>query len=287
MATQLLAGGRRSEAPTYTPRMALSTMASGQDLLMEEMLRALRGKSGQNTAPAAAVASTGAAAKSTPAEAMGRGSSTASFTQEGGLNFGSNTPPSIAAMQTGTTMYQAGKGLSALGVLAEDPSLAKLGTTIGTAGPVIYAGGRMAAGDVAGGVRTIAPMAAQVLGVPSPVTAFLPMSMDAAQGISPTSGDVAGTLAAVAVNTNPVTAAVNALSKLFTGKDISTFVKGAMTPVENANIQPVDPGEWQVAQTSQTTSQSTGQTVQPQQQTNPYQTATGENTGFVGGSEGE
>lgn len=230
MATMYTPGGRRSTAPVISPRATLSTAAYADDQVMRDLMSAMTGTPIGAT-PASPVAAVNIA------DIFGSGTQIADFGGDGGMTTGGGTATPSSAGQVAGTVGAMGQGLSALGVLSNDPGLAQLGSTFGTAGMVGGAAAQAAQGNIGGAALSLAPAAAQALGIPGVIAG------PAMAAMNPTLGPVdvqAALLGSVVSTVAPPLGALSAISGLFGGPTLSSLAKGMITPVETAQASPVN-----------------------------------------------
>lgn len=220
MATQQLIGGRRSSAPVIQPRAALATGVNDTELLLKKLASGLAGVA----APTQVFA---------PSEVISSGSS---YQQP------ATTPKAgdaKAAQQFGSIASTGGQGLSALGVLMENPGLMEAGSMLGKMGSTVYAGGSLAGGDIGSAARAFIPNLLSLFDVPAPLAAAGMVATGSNGDVRNTPQDIAARMTTAALTySNPAVAAINGLSKLFGGPTIDSIlgpsIKGALTPVEVA-----------------------------------------------------
>ena len=188
MATsQLMAGGgRRSAAPTYAPRAALTSGAIAQD---DELVRQLV----QAFQPAAV-----ATATSTPSisELLGQGSSVIDISGQGGPSMGAADSSADGGVSPGT-VGAIGTGLSALGAISGNASLGQIGGMMGLGGAL----GNAPSNEAALGIMGQAALG--MMGVPGVGLASNAIT-----------GNVPGMVNAAISMANPAIGAVNALAGL-------------------------------------------------------------------------
>lgn len=187
MATSQLitGGGRRSAAPTYSPRAALTSGAIAQD---DELVRQLV----QAFQPAAV-----ASATATPSisELLGQGSSV--IDMSGGGDGASATSDGTSGGISPGTVGAIGTGLSALGTLGGNSSLGALGGMMGLAGAM----GNAPSNEAALGIMGQAALG--MMGVPGVGLASNAIT-----------GNVPGMVNAAISMANPAIGAVNAIAGL-------------------------------------------------------------------------
>ena len=221
MATMYVPGGRRSAAPVVSPRAALTSAAIADDQITNDLLSAMRGYGVSTPAP---VASGSPASSVNLADIFGSGTTTADF---GG---GESAPAAGSPQGLGQAASQLGAasiGLSALGILGNNPGMVQTGQNLGTVAAAGTAGAQAAQGNFGQAALTLGPMAAQAMGIPGVIAG------PALAAMNPTLGPV--DIQAMAVTgllglAFPGFGILNAASGLFGGPT----VKGAMTPVEDA-----------------------------------------------------
>ena len=235
MAIMYVPGGRRSAAPVVSPRAALTSAAISDDQVTRDLLSAMQGYGVSTPAP---VASGSPVASTNLADIFGSGTATIDW---GG---GESAGPGQGATQSAGgnigfgQLGAAAQGLSALGILSNDLGMVQGAQTLGTVAAVGAAGQQAAQGNLGAAAMTLAPMAAQAMGIPGAIVG------PAMTAMNPTLGPVdmqASLLGAALSLASPPLAAVNSLATLF---GLPTL-KGMLTPVEEA--QGMTPGESAVA----------------------------------------
>lgn len=233
MATMYAPGGRRSAAPVVSPRAALTSAAISDDIVTQDLYKAMQM---QETPVASAPMAPGAVGSQQAAinlaDYIGSGTSIADFGPSGAISGGGASVSPASVGQAAATAGAVGQGLSALGILGNNLGMVQSGQTLGQAAVLGSAGASLAAGNPGQAAMTVAPMALSMFGVPGVIGN---VAMTAA---NPTLGPVdvqaalvSGLLSTVAP---PISAALS-LGQLF---GLPT-IKGMMTPVETAQGTPV------------------------------------------------
>jgi hypothetical protein len=155
------------------------------------------------------------------AEAFGRGSSTLSG-QGSNATFGGNAAPNAAS-----NTRAVGTGLSAIGVLSQNPELAQFGSMVGLGGALGQAKTPQQA------LATMAGPVAGMLGVPGSAIGF---------GSAALNGNVAGMVNS-ALSLNPTVAALNALSGVMGLGTVGGVVAGTPGAFQkDGSYEPGTPG---------------------------------------------
>lgn len=241
MATMYAPGGRRSAAPVVSPRAALTSAAISDDIVTQDLYKAMQMQETPVAAAPGAVGSQQAAINL--ADYIGSGTSVANFGPSG-AGGASISPASVG--QAAATAGAAAQGLSALGVLGNNLGMVQSGQTLGQAAVLGSAGASLAAGQPGQAAQTIAPLALSQVGIPGFVTAGV---MGLADPTS-TSTTVGSNVAAGLISTlAPPVGAVNVLSGLFGGPTIQSMLNDAITNAQaeqanqmaaQQNIDPMD-----------------------------------------------
>lgn len=241
MATMYAPGGRRSAAPVVSPRAALTSAAISDDIVTQDLYKAMQMQETPVATAPGAVGSQQAAINL--ADYIGSGTSVANFgpSSAGGASI---SPASVG--QAAATAGAAAQGLSALGVLGNNLGMVQSGQTLGQAAVLGSAGASLAAGQPVQAAQTIAPLALSQVGIPGFVTAGV---MGLADPTS-TSTTVGSNVAAGLISTlAPPVGAVNVLSGLFGGPTIQSMLNDAITNAQaeqanqmaaQQNIDPMD-----------------------------------------------
>lgn len=240
MATMYAPGGRRSAAPVVSPRAALTSAAISDDIVTQDLYKAMQmQETPVATAPMAPGAVGSQQAAINLADYIGSGTSVADFGPSGAVSGGGASISPASVGQAASVAGAAAQGLSALGVLGNNLGMVQGAQTLGQAAVLGSAGASLAAGQPGQAAMTVAPMALSMLGVPG---AIGNVAMTAA---NPTLGPVdvqAAVLSGLLSTVAPPVSAALTLGQLFGLPSI----KGMMTPVEEATG--VTPGESAVAE---------------------------------------
>jgi hypothetical protein len=191
MATMYAPGARRSAAPSYSPRSALTSEALYDDQVTKDLLDAML-----SAVQPAGVGQSQAGVNL--GEALGSGTSIADFNLNGGgegIGDSGGTAPAGGPAGLGV-VGDIGQAFSALGVLGQDSTMAQLGQTLGQVATVGTAVGQAAQGNIGQAAMTVAPMGLSALGVPSSVIGLGQLGLSA---MSPTSTSQTNTSNALAL----------------------------------------------------------------------------------------
>jgi hypothetical protein len=225
MATMYAPGARRSAAPSYSPRAALTSEAIYDDQVTKDLLDAML-----SAVQPAGVGQSQAGVNL--GEVLGSGTSIADFNLNGGgegIGDSGGTAPTGGPGGLGV-VGDIGQAFSALGVLGQDSTMAQLGQTLGQVATVGTAVGQAAQGNLGQAAMTVAPMAANALGMPASLASV------AATAANPTLGQV-DTQAAV-VNAMLGTLAPPVAAALTIGQMLGLVptTKSMLTPVEDIDV---------------------------------------------------
>ena len=244
MATMYAPGGRRSAAPVVSPRAALTSAAISDDIVTQDLYKAMQMQETPVATAPGAVGSQQAAINL--ADYIGSGTSVANFGPSSAVSAGGASISPVSVGQAAATAGAAAQGLSALGVLGNNLGMVQSGQTLGQAAVLGSAGASLAAGQPGQAVQTIAPLALSQVGIPGFVTAGV---MGLADPTS-TSTTVGSNVAAGLISTlAPPVGAVNVLSGLFGGPTIQSMLNDAITNAQaeqanqmaaQQNIDPMD-----------------------------------------------
>jgi hypothetical protein len=225
MATMYAPGARRSAAPSYSPRSALTSEALYDDQVTKDLLDAML-----SAVQPAGVGQSQAGVNL--GEVLGSGTSIADFNLTGGgegIGDSGGTAPTGGPGGLGV-VGDIGQAFSALGVLGQDSTMAQLGQTLGQVATVGTAVGQAAQGNLGQAAMTVAPMGLAALGMPGSLASI---GMTAA---NPALGQV-DTQAAV-VNAMLGTLAPPVAAALTIGQMMGLVptTKSMLTPVESRDI---------------------------------------------------
>ncbi len=227
MATMYAPGGRRSAAPVVSPRAALTTGAIYDDQVTQDLLDAMFSA----TLPAGVGQSQ---AGVNIGEALGSGTYIDNMFA-GGFGGGPGGDGGAAGGDTGSVseglagLSGFASGLSALGVIGQNADMAQAAQALGQMATVGSAVNSAAQGNLGQAAMTVAPMAANALGIPGSVVGLGMTAMNPALGQT----DMAAQLGKTAIGmVSPVALATLSLAEML--GLVST--KGLMTPVENKDV---------------------------------------------------
>lgn len=227
MATMYAPGARRSAAPTYSPRAALTSEALYDDKVTKDLLDAML-----SAVQPAGVGQSQAGVNL--GEALGSGTSIADFDFGSGgfgglegVSSGPGAPGGTAGLSGLTDTAQA---FSALAVLAQDPTMADMAAALGKAATVGTAAGQAAQGNLGQAAMTVAPMGLAALGVPGGLASI---GMTAANpALGPVDTTAAAINAAIA-QANPVAMAALSLAQMV---GLVPSTKSMVTPVQDIDV---------------------------------------------------
>lgn len=225
MATMYAPGARRSAAPRYSPRAALTSEALYDDQVTKDLLDAML-----SAVQPAGVGQSQAGVNL--GEVLGSGTSIADFDFGGGLGGleGVSSGPGASGGTAGLgTVADIGKGFSALGVLGQDPNMAQLGQIMGQVATVGTAASQAAQGNLGQAAMTVGPAVAQAMGIPGGLVSIGMTAANPALGPVDTQASIVN----AAIAANPAAFAAMTLAQLF-GAIPST--KSMLTLVDTIDV---------------------------------------------------
>lgn len=215
-------GARRSAAPSYSPRAALTSEALYDDQVTKDLVDAMLAA----TQPGGVGQSQ---ANVNLGEVLGSGTSIADFNLNGGGDSSGSAGPTGGTAGLGT-VGDIGQAFSALGVLGQDPSMAQLGNVLGQVATIGTAAGQAAQGNLGQAAMTVAPMGLSALGVPGGLANVAMTAANPALGPVDT---LASVVNAAIANTNPVAMAALSLAQMV---GLVPTTKSMLTPVQDIDV---------------------------------------------------
>lgn len=227
MATMYAPGARRSAAPSYSPRSALTSQALYDDQVTKDLLDAML-----SAVQPAGIGQSQAGVNL--GEVLGSGTSIvdSSFGAGGtgdGAGDSGGTAPAGGPGGLGV-VGDIGQAFSALGFLGQDSTMAQLGQTLGQAATIGTAVGQAAQGNLGQAAMSLAPMAANALGMPASLAGV------AATAANPTLGQVDTQAAIVNAALSALAPPVAAVTSLAQMMGLVPTTKSMLTPVENIDV---------------------------------------------------
>jgi len=227
MATMYAPGGRRSAAPTFSPRTALMSSALYDDQVTRDLLDAMLSATqpagvGQSQSNVNLGESLGSGTYIDNVFAGGDGGGPGG---DGGASGGGTG--SVSDGLAGMSAF--GQGMSALGMIGQDPAMAQFGNVMGQMTAVAAAANQAMSGNFGQAALSLGPTALSALGVPASLVGLGMTAMNPALGQT----DMTAQLGKAALGAvSPAALAVLSLAEIMG----LVSVKGMLTTVENKDI---------------------------------------------------